>query len=191
MFWTGESSTTRWLDSRVQVLESRPKKRMLAWWSNYKANGFSHYSLSVFAYFRSCASLTNMAEEATTQHNSKPPSSSLGTNPITLTHAIALIQPSKLPCIYFLPDEMKAWKLRIYFLALKSKHSVWKSQKKSYSTLYCVQSEVCLHFKWKKLSILSSFWKPEACGQKVLPDMSILIGQKFKNSNSTFLVIFI
>ena len=77
----------------------------LAWWSNYKANGFSHYSLSVFAYFRSCASLTNMAEEATTQHNSKPPSSSLGTNPITLTHAIALIQPSKLPCIYFLPDE--------------------------------------------------------------------------------------
>ena len=151
---------------------------MLAWWSNYKANGFSHYSLSVFAYFRSCASLTNMAEEATTQHNSKPPSSSLGTNPITLTHAIALIQPSKLPCIYFLPDEMKAWKLRIYFLALKSKHSVWKSQKKSHSTLYCVQSEVCLHFKWKKWLILSSFWKPEACGQKVLPDMSILIRQK-------------
>ena len=151
MFWTGESSTTRWLDSRVQVLESRPKKRMLAWWSNYKANGFSHYSLSVFAYFRSCASLTNMAEEATTQHNSKPPSSSLGTNPITLTHAIALIQPSKLPCIYFLPDEMKAWKLRIYFLALKSKHSVWNSVKKSHSTLHCELSELRLHLEWTKV----------------------------------------
>ena len=29
------------------------------------------------------------------------------------------------------------------------------------------------------------------CDQTVLPDMSILIGQKFENSNSTFLVIFI
>ena len=26
--------------------------------------------------------------------------------------------------------------------------------------------------------ILTSFWKPEACGQTVLPDTSILIGQK-------------
>ena len=25
---------------------------------------------------------------------------------------------------------------------------------------------------------LASFWKPEACGQTVLPDMSVLIGQK-------------
>ena len=25
---------------------------------------------------------------------------------------------------------------------------------------------------------LASFWKPEACGQTVLPDMSILLGQK-------------
>ena len=29
-----------------------------------------------------------------------------------------------------------------------------------------------------KLSILASFWKPEACGQTVLPDRSVLIGQK-------------
>ena len=27
-------------------------------------------------------------------------------------------------------------------------------------------------------SILASFWKPEACGQTVLPDRSILKGQK-------------
>ena len=30
----------------------------------------------------------------------------------------------------------------------------------------------------KKWSILASFWKPEACGQTVLPDRSDLIGQK-------------
>ena len=29
-----------------------------------------------------------------------------------------------------------------------------------------------------KWSILASFFKPEACGQIVLPDRSILIGQK-------------
>ena len=28
------------------------------------------------------------------------------------------------------------------------------------------------------MSILASFWKPEACGQTVLPDRSVLIGQK-------------
>ena len=30
----------------------------------------------------------------------------------------------------------------------------------------------------KKWSILASFWKPEACGQTVLPDRSVLVGQK-------------
>ena len=29
-----------------------------------------------------------------------------------------------------------------------------------------------------KMFNLASFWKPEACGQTVLPDMSVLIGQK-------------
>ena len=29
-----------------------------------------------------------------------------------------------------------------------------------------------------KLSILASFWTPKACGQTVLPDRSVLIGQK-------------
>ena len=43
---------------------------------------------------------------------------------------------------------------------------------------------------------LASFWKPEAYGQTVLPDRSILKGQKFvempklQNSNATFWVIF-
>ena len=45
--------------------------------------------------------------------------------------------------------------------------------------------ELRLHLEWTKVtlkcqkwSILASFLKPEACGQKVLPDKSVLIGQK-------------
>ena len=44
---------------------------------------------------------------------------------------------------------------------------------------------------------MASFWKPEDFGQTVLPDMSLLIGQKIggkcqhtKTWNATFLVIF-
>ena len=32
--------------------------------------------------------------------------------------------------------------------------------------------------KMPKMVNLASFWKPEACGQIVLPDRSLLIGQK-------------
>ena len=32
--------------------------------------------------------------------------------------------------------------------------------------------------KMPKMANLASFWKPEACGQTVLPDRSVLIGQK-------------
>ena len=37
-----------------------------------------------------------------------------------------------------------------------------------------------LHLEWnaQKESILASFWEPEACGQTVLPDRLLLIGQK-------------
>ena len=62
------------------------------------------------------------------------------------------------------------------------------------------QSELRLHFEWtkvnqkcQKLSILASFCKAEACGRTVLPDRSVLIGQKLvenakikKNPNATF-----
>ena len=47
--------------------------------------------------------------------------------------------------------------------------------------------------KMPKIVNFASFWKPEVCGQTVLPDRSVLIGQKlvempkFKNSNATFL----
>ena len=35
-----------------------------------------------------------------------------------------------------------------------------------------------VHLKCQKWSMLTSFWKSEACGQTVLPDRSILSGQK-------------
>ena len=50
---------------------------------------------------------------------------------------------------------------------------------------HCERSELPLHFEWTKVhkkcqkcSILTSFWKHEACGQIVLPDRLLLIGQK-------------
>ena len=68
---------------------------------------------------------------------------------------------------------------------------------------HCERSELRLHFEWTKVHYkcqkivnLSSFWKTEACSKTVLPDRSILIGQKlvknakFKNSKATFWVVF-
>ena len=43
---------------------------------------------------------------------------------------------------------------------------------------HCERSELRLYFEWTKWSILASFWKPEASGQTVLPDRSLLIVQK-------------
>ena len=46
------------------------------------------------------------------------------------------------------------------------------------------------------MSMLASFWNPEACGQTMLPDRILWIGQKLvempkcQNSNATFWVIF-
>ena len=63
-------------------------------------------------------------------------------------------------------------------------HTVFENHRKSIIQ-HCERSELCLHFEWTKvnkkcpkLSILASFCKSEACGQTVLPDRSILIGQK-------------
>ena len=58
----------------------------------------------------------------------------------------------------------------------KEIHGVWKSLKSLIQ--HCERSELRLHFEWKKWSILASFWKPKACGQTVLPDKSVLTGQK-------------
>ena len=46
---------------------------------------------------------------------------------------------------------------------------------------HCEQSELHLHFELTKVNqkwfISASFWKPEACGQTVFPDRSVLMGQ--------------
>ena len=59
-------------------------------------------------------------------------------------------------------------------------HGVWKSQKKSHATLRAKPATFTfwVNQKCQKCSILASFWKPEACGQTVLPDRSVFIGQK-------------
>ena len=63
-------------------------------------------------------------------------------------------------------------------------HSVRKSQKKSHSLLRAKRATYTFwvdksSLKCQKLSILASFWKTtKACGQTVLPDRTIIIGQK-------------
>ena len=53
---------------------------------------------------------------------------------------------------------------------------------------HCERSELSSHLlrtkvesKCQKWSILASFWKPETCGQTVLPEGLISIGQKMAN----------
>ena len=62
--------------------------------------------------------------------------------------------------------------------------TVFENHRKSIIN-HCERSELRLHFEWTKViqkcqkwSILASFWKPDACGQTVLPDRSVLIGKK-------------
>ena len=66
----------------------------------------------------------------------------------------------------------------------KTFRTVFENYRKS-RIQYCERSELRLHFESQKFikyaktwSILASFWKPEACGQTVLPHRSILIRQK-------------
>ena len=61
-------------------------------------------------------------------------------------------------------------------MALECK-TVFENHRKS-CIQFCKQSKLLLYFDWTKVSILASFWKPEACGQTVLPDRSFLVGPK-------------
>ena len=58
---------------------------------------------------------------------------------------------------------------------------MFESQRKSRSQ-HCERSELHLHFEMTKLHQKCQKWrfygKPKASGQKVVPDKSILIGQK-------------
>ena len=55
---------------------------------------------------------------------------------------------------------------------------VWKSHKKSHSTLWAKRAMLTIWLKMLKVVNLASFWKPEACGETVLPDRSNSIRQK-------------
>ena len=46
------------------------------------------------------------------------------------------------------------------------------------SYFYILSGQKLILKKCQKWSILTKFWKPDACGQTVLPDRSLLIGQK-------------
>ena len=66
----------------------------------------------------------------------------------------------------------------------KTNFILFEHQRKSLIQ-HCERRELRLHFEWTKVNqkcqnsqLLASFWKLEACGQTVLPDMSVLIGQK-------------
>ena len=52
------------------------------------------------------------------------------------------------------------------------------TEKVSFNILRLQFERTTVHEKCLKCSILASFWKHEACGQTVIPDRSILIGQK-------------
>ena len=53
----------------------------------------------------------------------------------------------------------------------------------SYVYILSEQKLIKNAIKW---SILANFWKPEDCGQTVLPDRSILIGQKLMENAKKF-----
>ena len=63
-------------------------------------------------------------------------------------------------------------------------HSVWKSPKKYHSILRAKRATFTFlkvdksSLKMPKMVNLATIWKPENYSQTVLPDMSILIGQK-------------
>ena len=94
----------------------------------------------------------------------------------------------KLPSFVFFKCYTVAWCLKI-----TEKVSFNIASEASYVYILSGQKLIKNCQKW---SILASFWKPEACGQTVLPDRSVLIGQKLvenaniKKSNATFWVIF-
>ena len=103
-----------------------------------------------------------------------------------------------------LSEEVTQFYIAETALAIDSIHKVYntvfENHRKSLIQ-HCERSELRLHFEWTvhqkyhKWSILASFQNLKLLVKKVLPDMSLLIGQKlvenakmakFKNSNETF-----
>ena len=86
----------------------------------------------------------------------------------------------KLPCKLWLQNCTSSMGLK----SLGLNHSVWKSPKKSHSTLRAKRVTFTFwvdksSLKMPKMINLASFWKSDDWGQTVLPDRSILIRQKW------------
>ena len=60
-------------------------------------------------------------------------------------------------------------------LTEKRYHSTLRAKRATFT--FCLDKKFIK--KCQKWSILASFWKPEACGQAVIPDRLVLIGQKW------------
>ena len=86
---------------------------------------------------------------------------------------------------------------RVFFHKDRKTLAQWlKIPKKSHSTLRAKRAMFTFwvdksSLKMPKIVNFCEFLKNEICGQTVLPDRSILIGQKYQNSYATFWVIFI
>ena len=80
--------------------------------------------------------------------------------------------------------DMRTWSKIGKKLLSNTQCTVFENHRKSLIQ-HCERSQLRLHFEWRQKlikkcqnwSILASFWKAEACGQTVLPDRSVLIGQ--------------
>ena len=105
-----------------------------------------------------------------------------------MVESLALIGYPDPPVIHF----WASWQVSFFFLVLFQSFFASLASSAYFSTVFenhrkslIQHSEHSLHFEWTKInqkcqkrSILASFWKSETCGQTVLPDMSVLIGQK-------------
>ena len=56
-------------------------------------------------------------------------------------------------------------------------YTLFENHKKSLIQRFASKASY-LYILSENWSTLASFWKPEACGETELPDMSVLIGQK-------------
>ena len=122
-----------------------------------------------------------------------------------MVESLALIGYPDPPVIHF----WASWQVSFFFSSFSIffcfsciicllQHSVWKFLENVSFNIASVASYVYILLikNAKKCPFWASFWKPEACGQTVLPDRSVLKVRnwwkkpKIKNSTATFWVIF-
>ena len=85
----------------------------------------------------------------------------------------------KMPKMVNFGKFLNIWSLRSKSVT-RQVNSDWTKSSQHYerSELHLQSEWTKVNQKYRKWSFLASFWNPEACGQTVLPDRSILIRQK-------------